>query len=285
MKASKIQTRNRNIIDIEELHALNSAYGERIRNKEVMSLIGFPALVLGLLTFLLTYRWWTPLIAIVVGGFWGYKSILPKVIQRRYDYQSLIARNQFLNNLTQIMTNQNRTVLQSIESTISRSRGELQDELKRLTGTLKLGSDQESVRIYLKEFGNKYQEDRILSQYLEQLETLIFEGKRNTDVLHSLCEQHNKMLTKRQEFFDIKDVFLRGVRLLISLMVVLILMFHASSYLLNGDLDMYISGYTHSVMGYLTVPLFLVVFSLTLKAFFDKFFDDSVTELEVRTKK
>lgn len=285
MKISQIQTRNRNRVDIEELHALSSAYGQRLKNKEIATLIGYPAIILGILTTLLTYSWWKVLIVIFVGLFFGYKVMLPNVIQRRYDTESLLARNRFLNSMTQTMVNPNKTVLECINYVIVRSTGELQDELKKLSVALAVGSDQERVFELLTNFANKYPDDTILSQYFEQLETIIIEGKSNVDALQDLTEHHNRLLEKRKYFFQVKDTFLNGVKVLVAFIVGLILIFHASAYVMNGDLDMYTIGFANNITGYISTTIYLISTFIVLNSFFRRYFDDSVTELGVRTKK
>lgn len=285
MKAKRLQTRNRNVVDLEELHALSSAYGNRIDRKELFTLVGYPAIILGVYVFLLTYRWWTTAIAIAVGVFWGFRSILPNTIARRYESQSLSARNSFLNSLTQTLANKNRTVLESLEFTTERVPGELLEDLKHLIVEMKLGSDQEKVRFLLTEFSGKYPEDIILSQYFEQLETLIFEGNKNIDALQELTNNHNIYLQKRTKLLTFKDIVFKGIKTIIGWMMVIIAICHGVSYALGGNFDLYINGYARNIIGYATVPVFLLIVITSLRAFFPKYFDDSVTELKVRTKK
>lgn len=285
MKVNNLKTKNKNIVNLEELHALSSAYGNRLNRKEIFSIVGYPAIVLSLFVFFLTYRWWTTLIAVIFGVIWGFKFILPQTINRRYESQSLSARNSFVNSLTQRMTDGNRTVLDSLELTVERVSGELLEDLKSLVLALKIGSDQDRVRHLLSKFSEKYPEDIVLAQYLEQLETKIFEGNQNIDSLQQLTNDHNMYLIKREEFLNFKDLVFKGIQKIIMLLMVIIALCHGVSYGLAGNFDVYIYEYTKNITGYVTVPIFLINIITSLNTFFKKYFDDSVTELTVRTRK
>ena len=88
MRISQLQTKQSNRVNLDELHALNSAYGERLSGKDLILLIGYPAFIIGGLVFLMTYLWWAVVIAALAGGYLGYRIILPMTVERRYETQS-----------------------------------------------------------------------------------------------------------------------------------------------------------------------------------------------------
>lgn len=285
MRISSLQTQNRNRVNLEELHALSSAYGKKMQSKEIILMVGFPALLLGTFVWLLTYYWFTVIPAVVLGAIYGYRIILPKIVKRRYESQSLLARNKFMNNMTQVMSDPNRTVNQSIDYVLSRTNGELHKELKELLTSLAVGSDPERVTELIYQFGKKYQEDNLFNQFLEQLETTIHEGKTNIEAMQDLTEHHNDMLQKRNDFFKLKDQHLGGVKLLSIIIVGLILMLHMTSYMMSGGMEMYMSGFAHNIIGYICVSIFIPSYLYVLHGFINNYFDDSVMEVQVKTKK
>ncbi len=285
MRISSLQTQNRNRVNLEELHALSSAYGKKMQSKEIILMVGFPALLLGTFVCLLTYYWFTVIPAVVLGAIYGYRIILPKIVKRRYESQSLLARNKFMNSMTQVMSDPNRTVNQSIDYVLSRTNGELHKELKELLTSLAVGSDPERVTELIYQFGKKYQEDNLFNQFLEQLETTIHEGKTNIEAMQDLTEHHNDMLQKRNDFFKLKDQHLGGVKLLSIIIVGLILMLHMTSYMMSGGMEMYMSGFAHNIIGHICVSIFIPSYLYVLHGFINNYFDDSVMEVQVKTKK
>jgi hypothetical protein len=190
-----------------------------------------------------------------------------------------------MNNMTQVMSDPNRTVNQSIDYVLSRTNGELHKELKELLTSLAVGSDPERVTELIYQFGKKYQEDNLFNQFLEQLETTIHEGKTNIEAMQDLTEHHNDMLQKRNDFFKLKDQHLGGVKLLSIIIVGLILMLHMTSYMMSGGMEMYMSGFAHNIIGYICVSIFIPSYLYVLHGFINNYFDDSVMEVQVKTKK
>ena len=140
MRINQLQTEAKNRVNLEELHALNSAYGQRLKQKEIIQLVGLPAVVLGVFSLILTYIWWIVVGCTVIGAIYGYRFILPKVVNRRYQMQSLVARNKFLLNLTQVTMDNDLTVLQSLAYVIDETEGELSEDLRSLYAALGVGS-------------------------------------------------------------------------------------------------------------------------------------------------
>lgn len=285
MRINQLQTEAKNRVNLEELHALNSAYGQRLKQKEIIQLVGLPAVVLGVFSLILTYIWWIVVGCTVIGAIYGYRFILPKVVNRRYQMQSLMARNKFLLNLTQVTMDNDLTVLQSLAYVIDETEGELSEDLRSLYAALGVGSDPERVSYLLNNLSEKYHDDVIFGQYLEQLDTIIQEGKNNTDSLQYLTEHHSKMLEKVNLFLKKKNEMLSGVQTLLILMGAIILLFHGVSFFMNGDFAQYMDGYAHHPIGYVSSAICLISLSMILNSFFKQYFDDSVTELGVRTKK
>ncbi|KPG70835.1 hypothetical protein [Enterococcus sp. RIT-PI-f] len=285
MRISQLQTKQSNRVNIEELHALNSAYGQRLSGKDLIFLIGYPAFIIGGLVFLMTYVWWAVVIAVLSGLYLGYKIILPQTVARRYETQSFLARNKFLTLMTQVMEDHSRTVDQSLQMVAKRLDGELQIELSQLIAALNVGSDPQRVSELLKALGQKYRTDLFFGQYLDQLETILQEGKENVEALQEILTYHNKVLEKMNEFRRIKDTLWAGVKIMTIAFLGMILLMHAASYIMTGNLDQYIQGFAHHFIGYTIAAICSVSFFFIFKKFFRDYFDDSVTELEVRTKK
>ena len=71
MRINQLQTEAKNRVNLEELHALNSAYGQRLKQKEIIQLVGLPAVVLGVFSLILTYIWWIVVGCTVIGAIYG----------------------------------------------------------------------------------------------------------------------------------------------------------------------------------------------------------------------
>lgn len=284
MKVNQLQTQNKNTVNLEELHALSSAYGNGLQAKDISTFVLYPAILTGVFALLINYHWFTCLPAVILGGIYGYKVIMPKIVQREYDNKSIQARNKFLTNMTQIISDPNRTVNDSIKYVISRTKGELQTELKVLLTSMAVGSDPKRVNELINEFGKKYEEDTIFNQYLEQLETAIHEGNKNIDSMQDLTEQHTQMLQKRNDYLKVKQTHLLGVKLLITVIIGIILMCHVLSFMMEGSFEMYLKGFAHHPIGYVTGVIFLPYLFSIMHKFVIDYFDDSVMELRVKTK-
>ncbi|WP_241761371.1 hypothetical protein [Enterococcus casseliflavus] len=267
MRISQLQTKQSNRVNLDELHALNSAYGERLSGKDLIFLIGYPAFIIGGLVFLMTYLWWAVVIAAFAGGYLGYRIILPMTVERRYETQSFLARNKFLTLMTQVMEDQTRTVDQSLQLVVKRLDGELARELTQLIAALNVGSDPQRVSALLKELGERYSADLFFGQYLDQLETILQEGKENVEVLQDIFTYHNKVLEKMNEFRKIKDSLLSGVKIMTIAFLLLILLMHGASYMMNGNLDQYIQGFSHHIIGYAVATICSVSFFIIFKNF------------------
>ncbi|WP_430617193.1 hypothetical protein IGI86_001846 [Enterococcus sp. AZ188] len=284
MKISQIETQKKNYLDLEELYALSAAYGNGMQRKEVVRLIAMPALVIGIMLGFLTYLWWVVLIGMAFGGWYGYRKILPKIVQRRYETEALAARNHFMNTMTQVMADPSKTVIRSIEHILPRMRGELQTDMSELVASLAIGADMQLVIDTMTKLNEKYHEDVLFCQYLEQLETTIHEGKHNVSSMQDLTQHHNDMLQKRKLIFAAKDDYLRGVKLMSTMIIGLIGMFHLSSYVMGNSFEMYIDGFARSMVGYITTGIYVPIYFLIINRFLKNYFDDSVMEVAVRTK-
>lgn len=271
---NKLPTRKRQIINVDELNAYKVAYEEPLESKDYIFYIGVPALILGGFTFILLYYWWLSLIMVVVGGFYGAMVFLPKAVQRNYEVHSFKERNKFLNNMTQILTDESMTVQRALVAVTGRAGGEFQEDLKVLQARL-LGADGEEVVNAFRVIEDKYIDDVIFVQYIEQLETVVLEGRTNLDTLKDIKDYHNDVKQKQDEYMKLKMGHLMDMRMLMGIIVVFIL---AISFAFG--FQTYIEAFARTPIGWITVGIYLLLMGQFFRTFSTYIFDDTVMEVE-----
>lgn len=271
----KLDTKKKNIINVDELNAYKAAYGKPLRSKDYIYYIGMPALVFAGFSFLLLYYWWISLIAGVLGAIYGAKVFLPKSIAKNYKEQSFSQRNKFVNNMTQILTDENKTVTRALATANSRAEGEFQEDITILQARL-VGADNTQIKNGFKNLSEKYQEDIIFCQYIEQLETAMLEGRANIDTLKDIKSYHNDMKKKQIEYESKKQGHLSDMKMLCGVVVVFIL---AVSF--SFGFKTYVQHFAHHPTGWITCGIYIVLMAQFFRKFSIYLFDDSVLEVEM----
>lgn len=267
-------TKNKNVMNIDELNAYQVAYGDPLGYKDYFKFIGLPGLALAGLSFIIMYTWWFSLIMATIGGIYGVKVVLPKSVDKRYQSLSFTQRNMFLNNMTQILTDEGKTINQALDTVRRRATGEFKEDLDQLQARV-LGANEKQIQEAIKFLTDKYEKDIIFIQYVEQLETAMIEGRTNIDTLKDIKNYHNDIKKKQQLYEREKDRRLNDLKNITIAMVGFVL---AASLLLLG-LDEYIRLFTSSWIGWITSLIFLFLQISFYSEFFTYYFDDSVTEI------
>lgn len=271
---AKVNTKKRNIVNIDELKAYRVAYGGDVGTKDYLSFVGAPALLLGFFSFLILFNLWVSLTFAVIGAFFGIKFLLPKSIQKQYEAQGFNQRNKFINNITQVLTDNSQTVLMAIQKITSRSDGEFRENLEKFHARL-IGADDEMIRSSVIWFSELYDDDIIFVQYVEQLETALIEGRTNIDTLQDIKTYHNQ-IRKKQEFYEAnKNAHLSDMKKLTVITLILIVMLSVSF-----GFQKYLEAFARHWTGYITAGLYLLIVMNFLRQFSNYLFDDSVTEVK-----
>lgn len=274
--AKKVKTKKKHAMNLEELRAYRSAYGRGLGAKDYATYLGVPAGLFGGLSFLLLYNGWVTAVVALIGCIYGWRSIMPRVVRKQYEQEAFNQRNKFLNNITQALTDENATVLMALQRVTERSSGAFQEDLQRFHATL-IGADNKVIREAVISFSDRYDDDVIFQQFLEQLETSMLEGKTNVDTLKDIKTYHNDIRDKQNEYERRKNGHLSDMKQLVFVTVILILALS-----LSFGLPTYLEAFARHWTGYISAGIYLLLMWGYFRKFTNYLFDDSV--MEIRTK-
>jgi hypothetical protein len=270
------KTRKKKFVNADEINAIKVAYGKPLEKKDYLRYGLIPGLIVGGFSFILLYLWWVSLILGIIGALYGLKVLMPKIIQRTYEQISFRERNKFVNNMTQILTNDSQTLLKALGRASDRSEGELKMDLKVLQAKL-MGADHGQVLQAFKVISNKYRDDIIFVQYIEQIETASLEGKTNMDTLKDKKSYHNEMKGKKEEYDRKKDGHLRDIKSLCIIVVFFILIIAFSF----NFLKTYIDAFARHPIGWCTAGIYMLLMFFFSRSFANYYFDDSILEVKI----
>lgn len=274
--AKKLKTKKKHAMNLDELRAYRHAYGRGLGIKDYATYLGVPAGLFGGLSFLLLYNGWVSGVVALIGCIYGWRSIMPRIVRKQYEQEAFNQRNKFLNNITQVLTDENATVLMSLQRVTERSKGAFQTDLKRFHAML-IGADNARIREAVIWFSDRYDDDVIFQQFLEQLETSMLEGKTNVDTLKDIKTYHNDIREKQNEYERRKNGHLSDMKQLVFVTVILILALS-----LSFGLPTYLEAFARHWTGYISAGIYLLLMWGYFRKFTGYLFDDSV--MEIRTK-
>ena len=268
---AKVKTRNRKRVDVNELVAYREAYGGQLGFFDYLKMVIGPGIGFAVLATAVLY---TPLVSIIffaMGIMYGYTFLMPNVIRKEYETESFNERNKFINNMTQIMTDKNKTVPMALGIAKVRARGEFQDDLARLEARL-FGADVPTTQNAFDEIGEKYVDDPIFTQYIEQVETAAIEGENNIDTLKDIKSYHNEMKDKQEAYEQLKSGHLSDMKSMVFTVAIFI-----GALTFSFGFDTYINTFAHAWSGRIAGGLYLTIMLFFLRQFSGFLFDDSVT--------
>lgn len=271
----KLGTKKKSILNVDELNAYKVAYEKELKAKDYIFYICGPGLLASLFSFLLLYYILFSLLMFFVGAIYGWKVFLPKSVKRNYEIHSFGQRNKFVNNMTQILTDENKTVPRALSIAYSRSEGEFRKDLLQLEARL-MGADSQDIRDAFLKLAEKYSDDIIFVQYLEQLETAMLEGRANIDTLKDIKSYHNDMKKKQNEYEMKKQSYLKDMKMLVIVVVVFLL-----SVTFSFGFSTYLHNFAHHPIGWLTCSIYLLLMAHFFRRFSSYIFDDSIMEVDI----
>lgn len=192
------------VYNIDELNAIRTQYDNPIRKKEIFVFALVPALYVFSLIYSLFYNWKLALGFSLIGVIYGLAIIMPKMVKRNHYSRSQRERNRFMNSLTQNLVNDNVLTEDGLERVSNRLNGELARDIKELTTRLKYDTAYEQKKAY-EALSDKYKNDRVFVQFIDQLNTATNEGRNNISELDSLASHHDLVLQKQKSFYNVKD--------------------------------------------------------------------------------
>ena len=138
---------------------------------------------------------------------YSYAYIVPQQVKRVYENNAFREKNNFVNNMTQILTNNEKTVLQALKTVADRANGEFKEDLLKLQAKIVDGNNQD-IQDSFQWLASKYESDVIFSLYVEQLTTLVIEGRHNIETLKDIKTYHNE-IKKRQWWRPVAPIILK----------------------------------------------------------------------------
>lgn len=276
MRVSKIKQKKSGFVDIEELNAYQMTYQESLSVKDYTFMIGSPAIILAVLSFALTYYWWVALIFALIGAFYGYQVILPATVKRQYEMNSLLERNRFVNNMTNKMTDKEKTIYNAMTEVQNRLYGELKSDIKKLNANL-IGTNKEQIQNAFGSLAFKYREDVVFSQFLEQLETCVYEGNINVDSMKDIKKSHNIFKKKSEDFLKVKNGYQEEAKHMMMLVCFFLLAITVSF-----GFSTFFEVYARSIIGWITTVVYMIVVMVVLNKFVKDYFDESIMTVGVK---
>lgn len=270
----KVKKFHKGRISIHEINAIQTAYFSKLTVVNYASYIGIPGILFGFFTHLVFFYWPATGLAILLGLLYGYLKNMPNLVKKNYYNRAYIERNRFINNCTQLIVNENLTLLSIFEKIIPRLKGELYDDITVLLAKL-TSADEKMASKAFKEIIDKYEEDVVYSQFFEQLETAHIEGRTNIETFKELKKQHNTIIGELDKFQDDKSTYLSTLITVGVLVTVIILML-----VFAFSQKVYIESYAHQTMGIICNSIFLLIYFFNFNKSMNYIYDDSITTLE-----
>ena len=274
--AKKPVTKKKRTYNVDELRAYKEAYGGTLGVRDHIFFIAVPGLMFGILSFLLLYNGWVSAAVLLYCGIYGFRKLMPLAVKKNYEANAFNERNKFLNNITQVLTDESQTVPMALKKVTPRSQGEFQEDIQRFHALI-VGADQERLRTATRWFADRYEDDVIFIQYIEQLETAMLEGKTNVDTLKDIKTYHND-IRKKQDFYEArKNGHLTDMKQLVLITAILVIALAVSF-----GFDVYLEAFARHIIGYITSAIYLLIMWGFFKKFVSYLFDDSVMEIRAK---
>lgn len=260
---------------LDEVNALRVAYGNPLEKRELISSLLIPFFIGAIFTFALFYYWWLALIAGFVAMVYAYKIMLPQNTKRSYEVNAFRERNNFVNNITQMLTNQERTVLDSLKTVTERAKGEFKEDLLVLQASLIDANAKEQQEAF-QVLSTKYKSDVIFDLFVEQLATASIEGRFSIETLKDIKTYHNQVKKKQDDFMAKKQKEAYNFKFIVSIGLVLIM-----AITFSFGWDQFVNVYARNPIGWITSAVYLLILSGYFLAFRNKYVDDNIMEVKI----
>ncbi|MCM3113656.1 hypothetical protein [Lederbergia lenta] len=258
---------------LDEVNALRIAYGDPLQKRELISSLLIPLSVGVIFTFALFYYWW---LALIVGGVvmnYAYKIMLPQNTKRAYEVNAFRERNNFVNNITQMLTNQERIVLDALKTVSERANGEFKDDLLVLQDSLADANPKEQQDAF-QVLSSKYKNDVIFDLFVEQLATASIEGRFSMDTLKDIKSYHNQVKKRQDDFMAKKQKEAYNFKFIATISLVLIM-----AITFSFGWDQFLNAYARNPIGWVTSTAYLLIMGGYFLSFRKKLVDDNIMEV------
>jgi hypothetical protein len=261
--------------EIEKLNALNRRYRSTLTRRDwFINLFLAPIIIAGLV-LVLTFNPIYTIVEFVVIIVYARRFIMPEVVMHNYRVEEEKACNKFVGSLTQIMMDKNKNIITSLERANERISGELQAELAPLILKIKLGSENSLIKAEFARIYEKYKNDHVFVQFMEQIETWVIDGEINRNVLKNIKTYHDLMYEKRAQFYAKKREHFRDIRSMIFVIGVFITLLITSF-----SFNTYRLAFVDSTIGTVLSVVYVTVVLLIMDGFRKNYFDDNIISLK-----
>lgn len=260
---------------LDEVNALRIAYGDPLQKRELITSLLIPFFIGAIFTFALFYYWWLALIAGVTAMIYAYKIMLPQNTKRAYEVNAFRERNKFVNNITQMLTNQERTVLDALKTVTERANGEFKEDLLVLQASLVDANPKEQQNAF-QVISDKYKNDVIFDQFVEQLATASIEGRFSMETLKDIKTYHNQVKEKQDDFMAKKQKEAFNFKFIVTIGLVLIM-----AITFSFGWDKFVNTYARNYIGWVTSSIYLLIVSGYFLAFRNRYVDDNIMEVKI----
>lgn len=236
-----------------------------------------PFAVVFFFVMILTYYWWLAFAGGLIGAVYGLAVLMRISVKRMYEQQAILQRNRFINNMTQLLTNKDESVMTAITWCAQDfvAKGEFKEDLDRLLIDLMDANDEE-VKMAFQKLSDKYKNDLVFQIFVEHLATVKIEGRADIQKMKDIKSWHNDVVHQREIFMKNKKSYSGQLKFtfLFTLIIIGILTF-ANGF--NG----YLKVFAHSPIGWVTSAVFLVPLGIVFHWFQTKMADDEVMEMKI----
>ncbi|HAC3177465.1 TPA_asm: hypothetical protein GZK45_15095 [Listeria innocua] len=260
---------------IDELNAYKTAYDKPIVRQDIITIMSKPFIFTFLFAYIVYFNWWISLIYAGIAAFYAYRVLLPGQIKRVYVEKSFIERHNMINHITQILTNEEETVLSALAQVTDGANGKFKEDLLKLRLQLSGANDSQILRAF-KEFEDAYQEDKIFQMYVNQLTTTMIEGRTNVDTLKNLKSYHNTLKKMQDGFFAEKLHLHRKLLGMIQGGAILI-----GAIIVGLGWQQFIDQYAHTLIGIVFSTVYMFAIGIAIHRHNLLMQDDKVMEVRV----
>ncbi|TPR12812.1 hypothetical protein DY052_09135 [Apilactobacillus timberlakei] len=160
----------------------------------------------------------------IIAGWYSYVVIIPNEVSASYYRQSYLQRWKAINTMTQAFANKNNQALDILKLAADRAEGEFKDDLNKLVAVMLMNEPRNKVHKTFTKVEDKYYDDDIFKQFLEQIETFYIDGISDSDTFASIGKNYNDTYKETEDFINKKIALRKSVVIYLIVIFLIILM-------------------------------------------------------------
>lgn len=211
------------------------------------------------------------LLWVLIGFLFGRFKLYPLIIERGYRSRQYDEKNRFVNALTQLLTAESMSVYKCLTIAQHRASGQFGMDLDRFIFRLRDASEDDVVGVF-NDFCERYRDDLIFIQYMDQIRVTYTEGRQNLKTIQQLKDWHGQVKIKQSNFLQRKNRVVNQFKLYLGLSSGLIVMVHFMPMTLNE----YFHNFSMSWSGVGTTLVYMLALLAIVNKLTNVYFDDNV---------